>query len=137
MRAFLGILLGLVAAIAVQAGLDWIAGLFYPVAITDLWDRNQVSEAFASRPTGALLLSVLNYFLAGLVGGVVAKKIARRGAVAWVPAAVLALMALVLAFSYPMPAWTWFASLAAPLIGGMIARHLGGEPEPRNPSTAV
>ncbi len=125
MRAFLGIIAGLVAAIAVQAGLDWIASLIYPVAITDLWDRQQVSEAFASRPTGALLLSVLNYFLAGLVGGVVAKKVGRRGALAWVPAAVLAFMALVLAFNYPMPVWTWFASLAAPLIGGMIARHLG------------
>ena len=137
MRIIFGILLGMVAAIAVQAALDWIAGLFYPVAITDLWDRQQVSEAFASRPTGALLLSVFNYFLAGLVGGVVAKKVARRGAVAWVPAAVLALMALVLAFSYPMPAWTWFASLAAPLIGGMIARHFGNEPEAPVSGTAA
>ena len=128
MRAFLGILIGLIAAIAVQAGLDWIASQIYPVAITDLWDRRQVSEAFASRPTGALLLSVLNYFLAGLVGGVVAKRIARRGFAAWIPAAVLALMALLIAFAYPMPAWTWFASFAAPLVGGMFARHLGGEP---------
>ena len=127
MRAFLGILIGLVAAIAVQAGLDWIASQIYPVAITDLWDRQQVSEAFASRPTGALLLSVLNYFLAALVGGVVAKRIARQGYAAWIPAALLALMALLIAFAYPMPAWTWFASFAAPLVGGMIARHVGGE----------
>ncbi len=131
MRAFLGILVGLIAAIAVQAALDWIASQIYPVAITDLWDRQQVSEAFASRPTGALLLSVLNYFLAGLVGGVVAKRIARRGFAAWIPAGVLALMALLIAFSYPMPTWTLFASLAAPLIGGMIARHLGRESAPQ------
>jgi hypothetical protein len=124
MRAFLGILLGVVAAIAVQSALDYVASLIYPVAISNLLDLRAVSEAFASRPTGALLLNVLNFFLGGLAGGLVAARVSRRDMLAWIPGVILALMALVIVFAYPLPPWAWFASLAAPLIGAMVARHL-------------
>jgi hypothetical protein len=125
MRSFLGILAGIVVAIAVQSGVDLIASQFYPAAITDMWDRQQVAEALAARPTGALLFSVLGYFLGGFGGAYVAKIIARKGWAVWVPAGFLAAMALLIAFNFPLPAWTWFAMLAAPLIGGLIARHVG------------
>ena len=124
MRNGLAILAGIIVALAVQAGVDLIASQLYPYAITDMWDRRQVSEAIAARPTGALLLSVLGYFLGGLAGSLTAKLMSRKAWVCWVPAGVLALMALIIAFNYPLPAWTWFATLAAPLIGGLIANHL-------------
>ena len=124
MRTGLAILLGIIVAFAVQAGIDVGTSYFYPYAITDMWDRRQYSEAFAARPIGALLLTVLGYFLAGLIGGWVAKRISGRRFACWVPPAVLALTAIVLAFGYPLPAWTWFAMFAAPLIGGLFANHL-------------
>ena len=130
MRTALAILAGIVVALAVQAGVDMVASTFYPYAITDMWDRNQYSEAYAARPTGALLLSVLGYFLAGLAGGAVAKLIARRVPPCWVPPGVMAVTAIVLAFAYPLPAWTWLALFAAPLFGGLIANHLVAERAP-------
>lgn len=144
MRSFLGILAGIIVGMAVQSGVDLIANQFYPAAISDMWDRRQVAEAMAARPTGALLLSVLGYFLAGLAGCLVAKLISRRGWTTWVPAGVLAAMALLIAFNFPIPTWTAFGTFAAPLIGGLIARHIGAdvdtatdgeaEPEPAPPA---
>jgi hypothetical protein len=124
MRAALAILAGILVAFAVQAGVDIVASTFYPYAITDMWDRNQYSEAYAARPTGALLLSVLGYFLAGLAGGYVAKLISRSVPACWVPPGVMAVTAIVLAFAFPLPAWAWIALFAAPLFGGLIANHL-------------
>ncbi|MBX3560852.1 MAG: hypothetical protein KF780_03470 [Sphingomonas sp.] len=125
MRTFLGIVAGIVAAFAVQIGIDVLTNKLYPVAISDMWDRAQVTQAMASRPTPALLLTVLGFFLGALAGGYVARRLSGVGWTVWVPAGVLAAMALIISVAYPVPAWTWFATLAAPLIGGMIAGHLG------------
>ena len=130
MRAVLAVLAGIVAAFAVQAAVDMIASYFYPYAITDMWDRRQYSEAIAARPTGALLLMVLGYFLAGLVGGALAKGIGRTRGLVWVPAALLAVTAILLVFAYPFPAWSWIALFAAPLIGALIANHVLADGEP-------
>jgi hypothetical protein len=124
MRAAIAILAGIIVALAVQAGVDWVTSLLYPYAISDIWDRRQVSEAMAARPTGALLLTVLGYFLGALAGGAVAKSIFRRGWACWVPAGVMAAIALVLALAYPLAEWAWFATFVAPLIGGLLANHL-------------
>jgi predicted MFS family arabinose efflux permease len=124
MRAVLAILAGIVVALAVQAGADYATSLIYPYPISDLWDREQVSEAMAQRPTAALLLTVLGYFLGALAGGVVGKLIARRGWASWVPAGVMAAIALLIALNYPLAEWAWFATFVAPLIGGLIANHL-------------
>lgn len=124
MRATLGIIAGIIVALAVQAGVDWITAIFYPYPITDMWDRQQVSEAMATRPTAALLLTVLGYFLAGLIGGLVAKAIGRRGWICWVPPGFMAFIALLIALNYPLAEWAWFATFVAPLVGGLIANHL-------------
>ncbi|MDQ8757138.1 hypothetical protein RCO27_12980 [Sphingosinicella sp. LHD-64] len=128
MRTFLGILVGLIAALVVQACSDIVGNLLYPTGVTDMFNRAQVTEAFANRPVGALLITVAGYFLAALIGGWLARRISAQGWTVWVPAGLMVLMAIIIVFAYPLPAWTWFASLAAPLIGGLIARHLGPDP---------
>lgn len=136
MRIFLGILAGLIAALGVQVAFDVVANMLYPVAITDMWDRRQVSEAFAARPAGALALTVASYFFAGLAGGLIARLIARVNWIVWVPAGVMALMALVIVSNYPLPAWAWIGALVAPLLGGFVARHVGRVEAPATASEA-
>lgn len=129
MRIFLGIVAGIVAALVTQVGVDIVTNKLYPVALTDMWDRAQVAEAMAARPTPALLLTVAGFFLGALVGGFIARRIAAADWTAWVPAGLLAAMSLIIVFAYQMPAWAWFATLAAPLIGGMVSRHIGPRAE--------
>ena len=136
MRAALAIVAGIVAALAVQAVVDWVTSLIYPYAITDIWDRRQVSEAMAARPTGALLLTVLSYFLGGLAGGGVAKLIHRRGWACWAAVGVFALTALLVALFYPIAEWAGFACFVAALVGGLIANHLVAAPEAEMPVPA-
>ena len=124
MRGVLGVIAGIVAAFAVQSLVDWISYQFYPAAITDMWDRRQVSEAMAARPVGALLLTVLGYLLGGLAGGAVGKLIHRRPWACWVPVGIFALTALVLVLAYPMAEWAGFAAFLAALVGGLVANHL-------------
>ena len=124
MRAALAIIAGIIVAFAVQSGIDWISYQFYPAVITNMWDRQQVSEAMATRPTGALLLTVLGYLLGGLAGGAVAKLIHRRSWVCWVPVGIFAATALILVLAYPIAEWAGFGAFVAGLVGGLIANHL-------------
>lgn len=124
MRAFLGILAGLVVALAVQSALDYLGNTLYPPHITDMWSRAQMMEAFATRPTNALLITVAGYFLGSLIGGAAGKSIWRRAAAAWTPAVVLAAMAALIGASFPVPTWFLLSGSIAALVGGLLANHL-------------
>ncbi|HEY5712678.1 MAG TPA: hypothetical protein VIT38_12360 [Allosphingosinicella sp.] len=126
MRKFLGSLVGVIVAIAVQTAGDLLGNKLYPPHITDMWNRSQVAEALAMRPTAALWISVAGYFAGALIGGWIGKKIARSPVGAWVPAGLLALMALAVGWGFPGAAWAMVATVAAPLIGGLLANHLAG-----------
>ena len=130
MRGALAVIVGILVALAVQTGADWIANQYYPAAITDIWDRRQISEAYAARPVGALLIGIAGFFLAGLAGGGAGKTIAGRGWAAWLPALVLATMALLIVFSFPIETWAAFAMLIGSLLGGLIANHMVATREP-------
>ena len=124
MRAALAIIAGILAALVVQSGVDWISSQFYPYAISDMWDRRQISEAMAARPTGALLLTVLSYFFGGLAGGMVGKLMYRRAWACWTPVGIFSLTALAIALAYPIAEWAGLGSFVAALIGGLVANHL-------------
>lgn len=124
MRAVLGIVVGVIVGVLAQTGADVVNNILYPVRISNMLDLEQVARAMEARPTAALALGAFSYFLGGLVGGLVGKLIWRHKAAAWIPAILLALMALIIAFNLPMPSWAMFATFAAPLIGGLIANHL-------------
>lgn len=124
MRAIIGIVVGIVLGFAAQTALDLLANLLYPPPLRDMLDREQIAGALAARPTAAHLISVAGYFVGGLAGGWSGKKVTGSRAIAWVPAALLALMALAIGFSFPVPTWVTFAAFVGALVGGMIANHL-------------
>lgn len=124
MRTALGIVAGIIVALLVQSGADFLAGQLYPSSVTDMWDRRQVSEAFAARPTPALLISIAGFLLGALIGGGAGKAIAGRPAAAWVPGLILAAMAGLIGANFPLPAWASAGMVIAALIGGLIANHL-------------
>ncbi len=67
---------------------------------------------------------MLAWFGAALVGAAVAKLIAPRSWVAWTVTGLIALYVVANVFVLPMPGWMQALSVAAPLLGGLIANHL-------------
>jgi hypothetical protein len=123
LRKFLGVLGGIVIAVAIQSAIAYATSIAFPQPGIDVFDQRQVAQSFAARETGALILYVASYFVAALVGAISSRIIGRSNALAWVPAGVMAAMALVIALVYPDPAWAQFGAFVAALLGGFVGRH--------------
>lgn len=124
MRTAAAIIAGILIAIIVQSGADILISQIYPTAVTNMWDRAQVNEAFAARPANALLLGIAGFLLGGLAGGAAGKLIGGRASLAWPPALVLAAMAALLGLNFPLPGWAAMGMVAAALVGALLANHL-------------
>jgi MFS family permease len=124
MRAFLGILAGILVGLGLQTCGDVLASWLYPIVVHDIWDQAELGQAYAVRSSAASLLSVAGYF-AGAVGGAIAGKLVwRRPTAAWVPGVLLALMALAISISFPLALWVKVASVVAPLMGAWIGNAI-------------
>jgi len=124
MRKVLGALAGTIAGVAVQAAIGYLSAIAYPRPAIDMSDRAQVAESFATSPPGASALYLASFFLGAMIGAWLARRLARSDRIGWLPAGVLAAMALIVAIFYPEPAWAQFGAFAAALVGGLIGGHL-------------
>ncbi|HMG47095.1 MAG TPA: hypothetical protein VK614_06515 [Allosphingosinicella sp.] len=126
MRAVAGIVVGLIAGFiaTVVIGIIGIGATFTAPAGMNVSNPQQVLEAFAQMPTGPKIALMVAWFSGGLVGALVAKLIARRGWVAWTVAGLVAAYVVLNILVLPLPGWMQVLSIAAPLIGGLIANHL-------------
>jgi len=126
MRAIVGVIGGIIAGIIALAAVSYLGGTFFPIPV-DPGIRNPVEQAVSAlpnAPTGALVFIVLSWFGAGLIGGLVAKLITRSDGPTWTVVGLLTLLIVANIFLAPFPVWMEFASVAAPLIGGLIGKHL-------------
>jgi hypothetical protein len=126
MRAVAGIVVGLIAGFiaTVVIGIIGIGATFTAPAGMNVSNPQQVLEAFAQMPPGSKIALMIAWFSGGLVGALVAKLIARRGWVAWTVAGLAAAYVVLNILVLPLPGWMQALSIAAPLIGGLIANHL-------------
>jgi len=137
MRAISGILAGLIAGFVatVLIGIVALSATFTPPAGMDASDSRQVLEAFAAMPPGARLALMLAWFSGGLAGAAVAKLIARAGWAAWTVAGLVACYVVLNTMVLPLPGWMQALSIAAPLIGGLLANHLVKDAAPAAATT--
>jgi hypothetical protein len=126
MRAVAGIVVGLIAGLiaTIVIGIIGVGATFTAPAGMNVSNPQQVLEAFAAMPTGAKIALMVAWFGGGFVGALVAKLIARRAWAAWTVAALIAAYVLLNTLVLPLPGWMQVLSIAAPLIGGLIANHL-------------
>lgn len=126
MRTILGLIAGMVVAAIAVLLISQIGSMLFPVTglDADARDPEQFSAAFTGAPLGSKLALILSWLGGAWAGGVVARMVSRRGWTAWGIAALMLLAALPIVFIIALPVWMQFALLAAPLLGGLLARHV-------------
>jgi len=88
-------------------------------------------------PQSAKIALMAAWLVGALVGAATGKLIARRGWVAWTVAALIALYVVLNVLILPLPGWMQALSIAAPLIGGLLANHLVKDAAPAAEATTV
>jgi hypothetical protein len=125
LRAILGLVAGFVAAgVAVFAAEMAGHALWPPPAGMDPMDPESIRANVHLVPLQAKIAVVTGWGLAALIGGVVAKLIARTNWSVWVIAALLLAAALYNLTYIPSPIWMWVAGIAIIPIGACAATKL-------------
>ena len=137
-RKIAGVVVGVLAALIVQAVINWASGLAFPTPRVDPFDRAAVAASFAMRPFGLVVLTAISFFVGALAGAWAGVTIARARWAAWPPAILMLLFAALLVFAYPHPPWAILLSLAGPLLGGYLAaRFAPAHSAKRDPIDAI
>lgn len=137
MRAAIGIVVGIIAALAAMLAIAWIGGMLFPgPASIDASSAESIASVFPDLPAGAKAAILLSWFGAALAGAFAAKRITGRRWAAWTIAGIAAVFVLLNVMVLPMPGWLQAIAIAAPLIGGLIGNHLVTERMPAAPATA-
>ncbi len=124
MRTLGGLIVGIIVAVAAVLAISWIGDLLFPAsADSGLRDPEQVSTSFTAAPIGAQLFLVFAWLGGAFAGGIVARRISGRNGPILLIAALMLLAALPIISIVAMPAWLMVALIAAPIIGGFLARH--------------
>ena len=126
MRAVAGIIVGLIAGFVatILIGIIGVGATFSAPAGMDASNPRQVFEAFAAMPQGPKIALMVAWFAGGLVGALVAKRIARKAWAAWTVAGLITAYVVLNTLVLPLPGWMQALSIAAPLLGGLIGNHL-------------
>ena len=116
-----GIVAGLVAALSVILLVAWIGHLALPG--TGEFDLES-EGALASVPLSAKLVVLFAWFSGALAGGATALRLTGREWALWIVAAAVVAVGVGNIFVIPYPVWMQIGAFAAPLLGGLVARHL-------------
>jgi hypothetical protein len=121
-RLIAGIVTGLVAVFGTIWLTDMIGHLIHPMPKgLNIYNGAAVRAYIASMPPLALAFVLLAWFLGALVGGVVAASISRRHWTLWAMAGLVAALAILNVVMIPHPLLLQIGSVAAPLLGGLVA----------------
>lgn len=114
-RKLLGTFAGIVVAMLVVGAMDYVSRMVMPGVAS--------AADFAAVPTKAKMIMALGWFLATLIGGLLAVRITRWAASAWIVAGLILAACLYNGFTIPgVPLWMQIAGVAAPLLAGLIVR---------------
>jgi len=128
MRAILGIIAGLVAGYLalIAIGVVGVGATYSVPRDVGLYNSRQVVELVLNMPSGPKIALLVALFGGTLAGAALAKFISRRAWAAWTIAIIFALFAGLSVLPLPIAGWMQALTIAAPLLGGLIANHLVG-----------
>jgi hypothetical protein len=128
MRIIVGIVVGLIASIAVAiiaGSLAFVSTISLPPGL-DANDMRQVVGVLTDLPQATQAALALAWLLSAFCGAAVAKLIARRAWAAWAIAALVAVYFGLNGLVLPMPLWAKAAWFVGPLLGGFLANRFVG-----------
>jgi hypothetical protein len=141
MRAFLGILAGIVAALAIASLVAVVGGWLFPTPLHEAvrMTPEGARAAYADMPLGARLTLVAAWFAGALAAAAAAKAISRRRWAAWTVVVLFAIYVLFTVLLLPMPGWLQALGIVAPLVGGALGDGLikAAPPAPAAPEPAA
>ena len=125
-RTIGGLAAGAVAGFLTIWAIEMIGHLFYPIrSDISIGNREQLAALIRGLPLGAQAFVVAAWLGGAVVGGAVAYRISGRRWAAWAIAGLVALAAILNILMIPHPEWMQVGAVVAPLIGGLVAAHLG------------
>lgn len=126
LRKILGTIAGIVVAFLLILLIERIGHVFYPLPPgIDMSNAESVGRALGTVPLAAKLIVVAAWFLGALAGAFVAGLLSRAYWSGWVVAGLVVLGGMVTIVMIPHPVWMQIAAVVAPLLGGLIAHHVG------------
>ena len=135
LRTIGGLAAGVLAGFLAIWLIEMIGHQLYPLpSDVSLGNREQMAALIRGLPAGAQAFVVAAWLGGALVGGAVAYRISGRRWTAWAVAALVALAAILNILMIPHPEWMQVGAVVAPLIGGLLAAHLG---RPRGSRAAI
>ena len=125
MRRIIGIIIGLVLAVALIDGAWELAERWFPAAIAaDASDREMLARFVMGMPLAGQVIIAAGWLLAGLVGAFAALRIAQWRPGGWIVALVLVADGVWNLTQLTQPLWLQGATLILPIAGMWLAeRH--------------
>ncbi|HEX8554557.1 MAG TPA: hypothetical protein VF695_07615 [Sphingomonas sp.] len=124
MRTAIGIIVGIIVAMATIWVMEAGTHLLYPTAPMDLNDPEGVKRIVAGMPVPAKLLILLGWLIGAAAGAFTAVTVARRAWASWVPAGVVFFAGVANLFLIPHPWWMNIGAVTVPILGGWLGRKL-------------
>jgi hypothetical protein len=123
LRKILGTLAGIVVAMLVVTGMDALSHTLFPESVARSMDYADIAAAIAAAPLTAKVILACGWFLAPLIGGLVATRLSNWPLSGWIVAGLILLACVANAALIPgLPVWMWVAGVVAPLLAGLIVK---------------
>jgi hypothetical protein len=127
LRRALAVLAGVGVAIGIVFAVEAINARIYPLPGTDYSDPEQMRAVMTRLPRAALVIVLLGWGLATVVGAWIAARVAgRRQGPAWTVGVVLLAAAVFNLLELPHPFWFWVAGVALFLPAAWLGARLAG-----------
>jgi hypothetical protein len=120
--AVLGIVAGIVVALATVFAIDLAGHQIYPLpSDLNMDDYEAVGAYVQARPAGASAFVLAGWFFGAADGGLVAALVSRRAWAVWPVVAAVAATGIVAVLMIPHPALMQIGTVVVPLLGGFAA----------------
>lgn len=134
MRKILGIILGIVAALAIVAAIGWVDDRLFPLTLDiDIADQATIAGVIADKTMPDKLLWVAPWLLASFGGAWLALRVSDWKWAGWIVSALVLALAVLDLFDLPQPLWMQACAVLLPILGGWLAARLHHKPYPGEP----